>query len=62
MISRLPDGYRIVFNLYAVEGYNHDEIAAMLNIESVTSRTQLAKARKNVAETNFITTRNNYTA
>lgn len=46
MIAKLPDGYRIVFNLYAIEGYNHDEIADMLHIESVTSRTQLAKARK----------------
>ena len=46
MIRRLPQGYRIVFNLYVIEGYNHDEIAAMLNIESVTSRSQLMKARK----------------
>ena len=46
MIKRLPEGYRIVFNLYVIEGYSHDEIAAMLNIESVTSRSQLAKARK----------------
>ena len=46
MISRLPDGYRIVFNLYVIEGYDHDEIAAMLNIKTVTSRSQLVKARK----------------
>jgi RNA polymerase sigma factor (sigma-70 family) len=46
MIRRLPEGYRIIFNLYVIEGYSHDEIAAMLNIETVTSRTQLAKARK----------------
>jgi RNA polymerase sigma factor (sigma-70 family) len=46
MIRRLPEGYRIVFNLYVIEGYTHDEIAAMLNIESVTSRSQLAKARR----------------
>jgi RNA polymerase sigma factor (sigma-70 family) len=46
MIRRLPEGYRIVFNLYVIEGYNHDEISAMLNIESVTSRSQLAKARR----------------
>ena len=46
MIRRLPEGYRIIFNLYVIEGYNHDEIAAMLNIETVTSRTQLAKARR----------------
>jgi len=46
MIRQLPDGYRIVFNLYVIEGYGHDEIAAMLNIDSGTSRSQLAKARK----------------
>ena len=46
LISALPDGYRIVFNLFVMEGYTHDEIASMLNIETVTSRTQLAKARK----------------
>ena len=46
MIRQLPEGYRIVFNLYIIEGYSHDEIAVMLNIESVTSRSQLAKARK----------------
>lgn len=46
MIRDLPDGYRIVFNLYVMEGYSHDEIAQMLGIETVTSRTQLVKARK----------------
>lgn len=46
MISALPDGYRIVFNLYAMEGYSHEEIATMLNIETVTSRSQLLKARR----------------
>lgn len=46
MIARLPEGYRMVFNLYAVEGYSHHEIAGMLGIEEVTSRTQLAKARR----------------
>jgi len=46
LINGLPDGYRIIFNLYVMEGYNHDEIAEMLNIETVTSRTQLVKARK----------------
>jgi RNA polymerase sigma factor (sigma-70 family) len=46
LIHKLPDGYRMVFNLYAVEGYAHQEIAEMLQIEEVTSRSQLAKARK----------------
>lgn len=46
LISGLPDGYRIVFNLYVLEGYDHNEIATMLDINASTSRSQLAKARK----------------
>ena len=46
LIARLPDGYRIVFNLYAIEGYNHKEIADLLGIQESTSRSQLVKARK----------------
>jgi RNA polymerase sigma-70 factor (ECF subfamily) len=45
LINALPDGYRIIFNLYVIEGYQHDEIAAMLNIQAGTSRSQLVKAR-----------------
>jgi RNA polymerase sigma-70 factor (ECF subfamily) len=45
-IARLPYGYRMVFNLYVVEGYSHKEIAETLKIQESTSRTQLAKARK----------------
>lgn len=44
-ISALPDGYRMVFNLYAIEGYSHKEIALMLDIDESTSRSQLFKAR-----------------
>ena len=46
MINELPDGFRIVFNLYAIEGYSHKEVSEILNIEESTSRSQLAKARK----------------
>ncbi len=46
LIARLPDGYRIVFNLAAIEGYTHKEIGAMLGIQESTSRSQLTKARK----------------
>jgi RNA polymerase sigma factor (sigma-70 family) len=46
LIRKLPDGYRVVFNMHVIEGYSHDEIAAMLNIQPATSRTQLLKARK----------------
>lgn len=46
LIKKLPEGYRLVFNLNVIEGYSHEEIAAMLKIETSTSRTQLLKARK----------------
>ena len=45
LINSLPDGYRLVFNLYVIEGYRHEEISEMLGIQSGTSRSQLAKAR-----------------
>ena len=46
LIQKLPDGYRTIFNLYAIEGYSHEEIGKLLGIEAVTSRTQLLKARR----------------
>ncbi len=46
LIAKLPDGYRLVFNLYAIEGYSHKEIADILDIQESTSRSQLVKARK----------------
>ncbi|XOV94336.1 MAG: RNA polymerase sigma factor [Bacteroidota bacterium] len=46
LISELPVGYRTVFNLYAIEGYNHKEIAEMLDINENTSKSQLSRARK----------------
>jgi RNA polymerase sigma-70 factor (ECF subfamily) len=45
LINRLPDGYRVIFNLHVIEGYQHEEIAAMLGIQPGTSRSQLVKAR-----------------
>ena len=45
-ISELPQGYQLVFNLYAIEGYSHAEIAKMLNIKEGTSRSQFAHARQ----------------
>lgn len=50
MIDGLPEGYRIVFVMYAVEGYKHQEIAAMLGITEGTSKSQLFKARKMLQE------------
>lgn len=46
LVAALPDGYRHVFNLHAIEGYDHAEIAAMLGCGESTSRSQLAKARR----------------
>lgn len=46
LLQKLPDGYRIVFNLYAIEGYSHSEIAEMLDISESTSRSQLSRARE----------------
>jgi RNA polymerase sigma-70 factor (ECF subfamily) len=45
MIAALPPGYRTVFNLYVIEGYDHKEIAEMLGVSDATSRSQLMKAR-----------------
>ncbi len=44
-LNRLPEGARMVFNLYAVEGYNHREIAKKLNVSEGTSKSQFNRAR-----------------
>ncbi len=49
-ILALPDGFRIVLTLFLLEGYDHEEIAEILNISSSTSRSQYARARKKLAE------------
>lgn len=46
LIAGLPAGYRTVFNLYAVEGYSHKEIAEQLGISESTSKTQFHKAKQ----------------
>ncbi len=45
ILSLLPDGYRTVFNLFAIEGYSHKEISSLLNITEGTSKSQLSKAK-----------------
>lgn len=45
LIQGLPDGYRTVFNLYAIEGYSHKEVADNLGISVNTSKSQLSRAR-----------------
>ncbi len=50
LIDSLPDGCRMIFNLYVVEGYKHHEIAEMLSINEGTSKSQLSHARKMLKE------------
>ena len=45
-IDKIPDGYKTVFNLSVIEGFQHKEIAQLLGIEESSSRSQLTKARK----------------
>ena len=45
VLNNLPAGYRMVFNLYAIEGYKHKEIAEMLGIDSSTSKSQYSRAK-----------------
>ena len=47
-VQQLPIGYRMVFNLFAIEGYSHKEISEKLGISESTSKTQLLKARKSL--------------
>ena len=50
LIDQLPDGYKMVFNLYCIEGFKHQEIAKMLHINEGTSKSQLSHARKILQE------------
>lgn len=45
LIQKLPEGCRIIFNLYVIEGYNHLEISELLNISQGTSKSQFSRAR-----------------
>ena len=49
-IAALPDGYRIVLTLYLIEGYDHTEIADILNVSVSTSKTQYSRAKKKLKE------------
>ena len=54
LIEQLPTGYRTVFNLYAIEGYKHSEIAARLGISEGTSKSQLNYAKQKLRKTFII--------
>ena len=58
LIDQLPNGYKTVFLLYAIEGYSHQEIAEMLQINKNTSKSQLHKARKMLQEQLEVLTKN----
>lgn len=45
VLKRMPEGYRVIFNLYAIEGFKHREIAEKLKIEESTSKTQYLRAK-----------------
>lgn len=44
-VAELPEGYRVVFSLYAIEGYDHEEISQILNISEATSKSQYSRAK-----------------
>ena len=47
-ISKLPEGYRAVFSLYALEGYDHEEIGEILGVSVSTSKSQYSRAKKKI--------------
>jgi RNA polymerase sigma-70 factor (ECF subfamily) len=49
-MSKLPDGYRTVFSLYLLEGYDHKEIGSILEISEATSKSQYSRAKKKLKE------------
>ena len=53
MVQRLPNAYRAVFNLFAIDGYSHEEIGEMLGISPGTSKSNLHKARQKLKQMIF---------
>lgn len=49
-LKQLPDGYRVVFNLYMFEGYDHKEIGQILNISEATSKSQYSRAKRKLKQ------------
>ncbi len=58
IIQSIPEGYRVVFNLFAIEGYSHKEIAEQLGVTESTSKSQFSRAkkmlRKRLVESNIV--------
>lgn len=59
-VKALPPGYRTVFNMYAIEGYSHQEIADVLGISVTTSKTQFLRARNALKKSVELLTRNKH--
>jgi RNA polymerase sigma factor (sigma-70 family) len=49
-VTKLPEGYRMVFSLYAFEGYDHEEIAGILQISEATSKSQYSRAKAKIRD------------
>jgi len=49
-IEKLPEGYRVVFSLYLLEGYDHKEIAEILGVTESTSKSQFLRAKQKIKE------------
>lgn len=49
-VGKLPDGYRVIFSLYALEGYDHGEISQIMNISESTSKSQFLRAKQKIKE------------
>jgi RNA polymerase sigma-70 factor (ECF subfamily) len=49
-MEKLPEGYRVIFSLYLLEGYDHSEIAEILNISESTSKSQFHRAKQKIKE------------
>lgn len=62
MLNVLPETHRIVFNMYEIEGFSHDEIAKMLNITESSSRVYLTRAKNKLRELYSKTLTNSYAA
>ena len=62
LMDEMPEGYRVVLNMYAIEGYTHKEISEMMGISEGTSKSQLSRSkvflRKLIEKTFFIQTKN----
>lgn len=49
-MEQLPDGYRVIFSLYLIEGYDHSEIAKIMGISESTSKSQFSRAKQRIKE------------